>query len=464
MLLWTARNELWAVSWSEREGQPVANSHDVIVIGAGAAGLAAAAALGRAGHSALVLEARDRIGGRIWTRLEPELAAPVELGAEFIHGDSPQIAELLRHAGAAAVDTSGEHWSLLDGRLQRRTESLLGKVRAAFEAAGALAQPDTSLESFLVSDAARTLPEEARAMARAFVSGFDAADPQRVSLHSIADEWRSGGMLDSSQARPAGGYRTALLALASALATSRVRLQLQTVVNAVNWGNRSVQAEGRWLGQPYRARARAAIITVPLEVLKAPADGPGGIAFAPPLEAKSTALAQLLSGLVLKVALQFRRPFWEERDGGRYADASFFHAPGKVFPTFWTTLPERTPLLYAWLGGPGAARLCELTDDTIIRHAADCATAILGGGNAVPELQAAYMHNWTRDPYARGAYSYVAVGGGRAREALAAPLDGTLFFAGEATDTTGEPATVTGALRSGARAALEVSQHLERDR
>src|SRR6185437_16691875 len=101
---------------------------DVIVIGAGAAGLAAAGALGQSGCSVLVLEARDRIGGRIWTRLPPGVAAPVELGAEFIHGDSPETSALLRHVGTSAADTSGEHWSLVDGRLQRRTESLLGRV------------------------------------------------------------------------------------------------------------------------------------------------------------------------------------------------------------------------------------------------------------------------------------------------------------------------------------------------
>jgi monoamine oxidase len=167
---------------------------------------------------------------------------------------------------------------------------------------------------------------------------------------------------------------------------------------------------------------------------------------------------------VLKVALQFRGPFWEEPDGGRYADASFFHAPGKVFPTFWTALPARAPLLNAWVGGPSAARLSERTDEEIIRQAMDCVRTVFPGRDAEPELQAAYVHNWARDPYARGAYSYVAVGGGNAREVLATPLGGTLFFAGEAADTTGEAATVTGALRSGARAAVEVGQHLDQHR
>ena len=437
---------------------------DIIIIGAGAAGLAAAAALGGSGRSVLLLEARDRIGGRIWTRTEPALAAPVELGAEFIHGDSPETSELLRRAGSAALDISGEAWSLIDGRLQRRTESLVGRVRAAIESADVLSQPDRSLEDFLASEHGRALPEEARAMARAFVSGFDAADPQLVSLHSVAEEWRSGGMLDSSQSRPLGGYHAALRALSAAIDDSRVRLQLQTVVTIVRWSDHSVEVEGLRLGQPFRASARKAIITVPLGVLKAPADAPGAISFTPRLEAKQAALSQLISGPVLKVVLRFQSAFWVERDDGRYADASFFHAPGKVFPTFWTPLPLRAPLLNAWVGGPSAARLCGLADEEIVREAMDCVGAIFGGdASAVPQLQAAYVHNWMRDPYSRGAYSYVAAGGTKAREVLATPLGGTLFFAGEATDTSGEATTVTGALRSGTRAALEADRHL-RDR
>lgn len=433
---------------------------DVIVIGAGAAGLAAAAALCRAGHSVLVLEARDRIGGRIWTRSEPGLTAPVELGAEFIHGASPETRELLRSMGAAAIDTSGEYWSLLDGRLQQRTESLLGQVRVAFEEGDVLSSPDTSLEAFLIGDAGRTLSEEARSMARAFVSGFDAADPKRVSLHSVAEEWRSGGMLDSSQARPAAGYGTVLSALRAGLDPVRAHVQLQTVVTEVRWSADSVEVVGTHLGLPWQTKARKVIVTVPLGVLKLPDKAPGGMRFTPPLEAKQAALDQLLSGPVVKVMLHFRRPFWEEQDGGRYADASFFHAPGKLFPTFWTTLPTRTALLNAWVGGPSAARLCELSDAEIVRHALEGAATALSPSKEDLELEGAYFHNWHRDPFARGAYSYVGVGGMRARELLATPLGGTLFFAGEATDTAGD-ATVTGALRSGTRAAVEVNRHLK---
>ncbi|HET9107964.1 MAG TPA: NAD(P)/FAD-dependent oxidoreductase [Steroidobacteraceae bacterium] len=444
-----------------KDSRAGAEGHDVIVIGAGAAGLAAAAALSRSGCSVRVVEARDRIGGRIWTRLEPGLAAPVELGAEFIHGDSPETYELLRRAGGSAVDTSGEHWSLIDGRLQRRTESLLGQVRGAFEAAEVLRQPDISLEAFLESRPGRALPQEARAMARAFVSGFDAADPRLVSLHSVAEEWRSGGMLDSSQSRPSGGYHTVLQALAGALDPARVRVQLQTVVKAVEWSRGSVEIQGERLGAPWRATARSAIVTVPLAVLQTPAALPGAIRFTPGLDAKQPAMDRILSGPVLKVMLRFRRAFWTEHDGARHADAAFFHSPGKAFPTLWTPLPVRAPLLSAWAGGPAASRLCDSSDEEIVRAALDGVGTVFPGCDVEAELQSAHLHNWARDPFARGAYSYLGVGAGHAREALAAPLGGTLFFAGEATDTTGEPATVTGALRSGARAATEVIRHLD---
>lgn len=434
---------------------------EVIVIGAGVAGLAAAAELGRAGRSVLVLEARDRIGGRIWSRQEPSLAAPIELGAEFIHGASPETHDWLRSVGGTAIDTSGEHWSFVGGRLQQRTQSLLGQVRAALTAADVLSRPDVSLEAFLAGDSGRGLSEEARSTARAFVSGFDAADPERVSIHSVAEEWGAGGMLDSSQSRPSGGYGSLLLALRAALDPARVRLQLQTLVTEVGWGRHSVAVAGRWLGEPYRVTARKLIVTVPLGVLQLAPASTGAIRFTPPLEAKQPALERLLAGPVLKVALHFRRPFWLEQDAGRYADASFFHAPGQPFPTFWTTLPVRSSLLNAWVGGPAAATLGDLAEEEILRRALAGVAAVFSRKPDGLDLQAAYVHNWHRDPFARGAYSYVAVGGARAREILATPLEGALFFAGEATDTSGDATTVNGALRSGVRAATEVRRHLE---
>jgi monoamine oxidase len=433
------------------------DSWDVVIIGAGVSGLAAASELRGTGHSVLLLEARDRVGGRAWTRHEPDLSAPIELGAEFIHGRVPETFELLQEVGKAALDTSGAHWTLHDGRLQQRTEDLFGQIQNALAQSHVLDKTDVSLAEWLSSAGQYGLSPEAVAMAKMFVEGFDAADPARVSAHFVAREWGEGGMLDSPQFRPLGGYSSVLSALAGALDRGRIRLQLQTVVHEMRWKRGSVEVDALFFDRPFKVKATRAIVTLPLGVLQASAGLPGAVRFVPELVAKQKALAGLVFGPILKLSLRFRTAFWEELDGGKYRDASFFHSVQTPFPTFWTTLPLRAPLLTAWIGGPKAARLSNSRLPEILAAAMESLAKIFGGrAESEFQLEAAYLHNWQTDPFARGAYSYVAVGGSDARKDLAAPLDDALFFAGEATDTQDEAATVTGALQSGARAAREV--------
>jgi monoamine oxidase len=193
-------------------------------------------------------------------------------------------------------------------------------------------------------------------------------------------------------------------------------------------------------------------------VLQAPAGEPGHIAFDPPLTTKTHALSGLESGPVIKLMLRFRSAFWEQIENGAYRDATFFHTEGQPFNVFWTQLPSHAPLLVAWAGGPPAARLDSSGNVAdLAQLALQSLDALFGKQwDVADELEAVYFHDWQRDPFARGAYSYVAVGGGTARAELAAPVEGTLFFAGEATDDEGEAATVTGAIQSGERAAGEV--------
>jgi monoamine oxidase len=437
-------------------------SWDVVIIGAGVSGLASASELRKSGLSVLVLEARDHVGGRAWTRHEPDLSAPIELGAEFIHGRVPETFELLREVGKAALDTSGAHWTLRDGKLVQNTEDLFSAIQAALQESNVLERPDISFETWLSGSAQYGLAPEAAAMARAFVEGFDAADPSRVSTHFIAREWGAGGMLDSPQFRPLGGYRSVLSALAGSLDRENVRLQLQTVVREVRWRNGFVEIDASFLDRPFSVQAACVIVTLPLGVLQAPQEAPGAVRFVPGLDSKRAALDGLESGPVLKLSLRFRKAFWEELDGGQYQDAAFFHCASTAFPTFWTPLPLRAPLLVAWIGGPKAARLSNAAEPDIVRQALESLSVIFGGrAQSELELEAAYLHNWQTDPFARGAYSYVAVAGDSARAMLAAPVENTLFFAGEATDTQDEAATVTGALQSGVRAAREVMQHLQ---
>jgi len=456
---------------------------DVVILGAGAAGLAAAVELARSGRSALVLEARERIGGRVWSLDVPGLPVPVELGAEFIHGHPAATLSLMQKASIAAVDAPIVRLAVRDGKLRPRGEDLYGSIQRILRRhLGALERRDVSFESFLARGRHR-MSTEARAFARMRVQGYDAADPARASARAIAEEWSAEGAASSGHFRPQGGYGALLATLAGGLRGSRVELRLQSVVRAVRWKRGAVEVEGTTTkdeggrtkrktpllpeegspqsggggGRDFLVAARRAIVTLPLGVLELPPRAQGAVRFTPPLTEKRPALEGLASGAVIKAALLFRTPFWEELDAARYRDVSFFHSPEAAFPTFWSALPERAPLLIAWAGGPNAARLSGAATPEIVRQAVTSLESVFGARAGIEErLAAAWVHHWQQDPFARGAYSYVAVGGHGARRALAEPLRDTLYFAGEATDYEGEHGTVAGALQSGERAAREL--------
>jgi monoamine oxidase len=440
---------------------PPAPSFDVVVIGAGAAGLLAGGELARAGASVLLLEARDRVGGRIWTRREPGLAVPVELGAEFIHGQAAITRALLAAADAAVADAADSHLTLHDGKLVPR-EDFFPKLRRAFASSSALAQRDMSFDEFLDCHLATRLSAEELQRARRMAEGFDAADTARASARAIVAEWLGDVLGEGPQSRPRDGYaallETLLTAFDSAAGPGAARhLQLESMVREVRWSDGSVEVHGERGGVPFEIRARRALITLPIGVLQARPGSPAAVRFTPPLEAKRGALAGLAAGPVIKVLLRFATAFWERLNEGRYAGASFLHSPHTEIATFWTPAPERAPLLVAWAGGPRVPRLaCGRSPGDLARLAVESLQTLCGSEvNVAEQLEGWYYHDWQEDPFARGAYSYVLVGGSEARAALARPIGTTLFFAGEATDAGGEAGTVTGALQSGLRAARE---------
>ena len=405
--------------------------YDVIVIGAGAAGLAAADVLSRAGRSVLVLEGRDRVGGRVWTRRMPGLALPVELGAEFVHGEAAVTHALLNKSRIRTVPSGREQRYAVGGGRLRPVDSFR-EAQAAMKDQAPLRARDLSFDAFL---ARRRMPSLTRTFARSMVQGFDAADPARASARAIAQEW-SGGQMNGAQPRIREGYGPLLDWLARQVMRRGARLKMQARVREVRWRRGRVEVQG----DAFRCTARQAIVTLPLGVLQS-----GAVRFAPELD-KREALARLASGPVIKAALRFPSAFWERR----YRGVAFFHAPGAAFPTFWTLLPARAPLLIAWAGGPKAAAL---SGEEEIRRALLQSLKRLFGAPEAPDQ--VLMHDWASDPFACGAYSYVLVDGEGAREALRAPLEDALFFAGEATSLD-DAGTVAGALASGQRAAREL--------
>jgi monoamine oxidase len=439
---------------------------DVAVVGAGVAGLAAARELRRRGLTVVVLEARDRIGGRILTVRDPRLPLPVELGAEFIHGAAPVTHRLLAEAAVATLDVTGEHWRARAGhvartelappidRVLRQTDRRVRRGRLDRPA------PDLSFEGFLAHLGRHATPADRRA-ALDFVEGFHAADPDDISLRSLApDDDEKPSDSATHMARVPGGYDQLPRWLAKDLAAD---LRLLSPVSSIEWRPGLVQLT---IGGEAGLTARAALVTLPVGVLAAGPGEPGALRLDPDPPRIRHALDLVAMGAVARLVCWFRDFPWHATLPGdeshRLARAAFWHLPGPAFHVWWTAYPLLWPLAVAWSGGPKAAALANQVPRAIESTALGELAAALGLPRraVTSRLLGTWTHDWQHDPYARGAYSYARVGGAGAARSLSRPVDHTLFFAGEATDTTGHTGTVEGALASGLRAARQIHRAL----
>ena len=409
---------------------------DVVVIGAGAAGLAAARRLHERGIDFLVLEARDRVGGRAHTLSSIHGSYPIELGAEFIHGTAASTRELMREIGAEAVPSGGKYFRMHRGRLEPESErwATAERVLRRVDIAG----PDQSVAAFLDTIPREELSADQRADLCALIEGFDAAIVEDASIIGIAKEWRSG--VNDTSHRPLDGYAPVMQHLAR---IAGERLHLQTEVTRIAWSQHDVTIEATREGEPLRVRAKRAIVTLPVGVLQTREE-----LFAPALPAgKRAAIDGIAMGPVFKVMLEFHTAFWERIEHGRYRDAGFFQLPDGPLRTLWARFPDRSPVLTGWAGGGAVQRLVEQDVDPAAAALATAA-AIFPTVDITAELRNSYFHDWQADRFALGAYSYLRVGGADARERLADPIEDTIFFAGEATSSD-DSGTVAGALDSG---------------
>ena len=443
---------------------------DVIVIGAGVAGLAAARDLSGARKRVLLIEARDRIGGRILTRHLADVPLPIELGAEFIHGEAHETFDIVRAASLAACELPDNHWWSRDGRWE-----LIDFWRriARLQKQAASVKRDLSFAEFLRSR--RSLPPLDRQIASSFVEGYHAAHADRISTRALASA-------DSEQDDPAGNKQFRILDgqdalvewLRAGLDPEQAQTLLGTVVTTVRWRKGDVEVVVRTArgGRERAVAARAIVVTLPIGVWRAPREQEGAVAFDPPLAEKSKAIEAIEPGHVVKIVLRFSAPFWEENDFLRErakrlprkaGPLNFVHSADRFIPTWWTTAPFRAPLLTAWAGGHAADRLLAEGAEAMIDRTLDSlATTFRMRRRSLDSLLAgSWTHDWQSDPFSRGAYSYAAVGGSNAHKQLSKPVASTLFFAGEATsgDQTG---TVSGAIASGRRAAREALAAVDR--
>ena len=409
--------------------------YDVIIIGAGAAGLSAARALTGAGKRVCLLEARPRVGGRIHTLHVSDLPLPIELGAEFIHGEVGATLDIVDAAALAIARLPDDHWWSERGERERIADfwGTIDDVRSRI----GNRKRDISFADFLRSR--RDLSPRVRELALGFVEGYHASHADRISARVLRSA--DGEQEDSNaQFRIANGQDALIEWLRAGVDPQRGDLLLGTVAERVQWSEGAVTVH---CGAT-RVRARQLIVTIPIGVWKA-----GTVVFDPPLPDKERAIAQLEAGHVVKIAFRFRERFWD--------DLNFLHTSDRSMPTWWTWAPFRAPVLTGWAGGHAAdAMLAEGAEAMVDRALRAMASAWGVSRKRIDDLLAGtFTHDWQADPFSRCAYSYAGVGGANAHDALAKPVRRTLFFAGEATssDQTG---TVAGAIESGQRAAREV--------
>jgi monoamine oxidase len=428
-----------------------AERFDVVIVGAGMAGLAALRDLDRAGKRVLCLEARDRTGGRICTMRDQRSPVPIELGAEFVHGRPREILDIAESAPLTLYRCTEDSVHVRNGDVIKKEDAWLqvDEVMQSLENAADTA-PDETFTEFL---SATGYSQIAKELATGYVEGFNAARSEVISVHSLVKDERAADQIGGDAAfRIMNGYEAVPHWFVQGISELRSKLALSSEVRSIRWrpGDARVEFTSRPDGSMQTVTAQKVIVAVPLGVLQA-----NVIRFDPePMEALHEA-NRLRFGHVFRVVMRFRKAIWNETE--KFESAGFFLSNEKHFPTWWTTLPVISPLITGWSAGARTDELIGLPQSEIVNLALRDLARILNVNKhrLAGSVEAVHIHNWQSDPWTRGAYSYVPAGAMIARERLAQPIGTSLYFAGEATETEGHSATVHGAIASGRRAAKQ---------
>ncbi len=430
---------------------------DVIIIGAGAAGITALAELDRTGARVLCFEARDRIGGRVLTIRDPFSPIPIELGAEFVHGRPREIWDIVRSSRLATYDCGERAVHLNGGKPQSPGDAWEEVERVMSDMQEfAASKPDQTFASFLEQAPGS---QDAKRLAASYVEGFNAARQEVIGIASLAEDIRAAEKIDGDRSfRIFNGYDSVIVSISSLVSNIETKLRLNSVIERIDWksGSATVHVRSALTGVVETFGARRVIVTIPLGVLQVTPDSLGAIRFEPEPPGILSAARALRFGQVFRLVLRFREAFWESNPD--IQGAGFLLSDERLFPTWWTPLPVHAPVITGWSAGPHADELAEQREQAIVAEGLASLARITGSSldRLRGLLEAAYLHDWHRDPFARGAYSYVPAGALDARKVLAEPVADTLYFAGEATNLNGHSATVHGAIASGRRATRQI--------
>lgn len=436
--------------------------HDVAIIGAGVAGLACAQRLQEAGLDFLVLEAANRIGGRVQTDYTLGAGRPFEIGALMIHGKRVVTHSWLSELGVRArpLPTTRRARFWRNGRIERLplAGNLLHRtigVRAFYQGAFTLPKqfvsydgPDLNLAEWL--DRQHALPG-AKLLVHLLYAHASAADIDAIGVRGPAEE--------SALADEEFGYTNfqvvegydALISRRAAPLVDRIRLE--TRVTAVRSSGRGARIETvDRNGEEGALRAKRVVVTLPLGVLKSDA-----VLFDPPLpERKRAAIRAIAFGDAMVVLLRLRGDNLAERLG----DFGLLWGEGPTsFHRPYVATRDPPSILDGFVIGREARRRATLSEKEIVDLTVGDLQAIVPPSVHVGQVDAFACSRWPVHPFSRGGYSFLPPGASlQHRRDLAEPVDGVLFFAGEATHTQGEAATVHGAIETGYRAAAEVTQ------
>ena len=418
------------------------NTNDIIIIGAGAAGLMAAWELALAGKTVLIVEAKNRYGGRIHTIQDNNFPLPIELGAEFVHGRLPITEMLVKKAGLQWHEVEGSLWQHHQGKLYQSEEQVPGgdKVLDALQKVKQDIPIAQFIDTFFADDTA------IKEGLKSYVEGYYAGDIERVSTLALKEELEES---DDVEYRIEGGYKMIIDFLVRSINEHGGKVALEVPVTGILWGKDHVTVNS--LHRSFKAKK--VIITVPLGVLQAHA-----ISFTPALPQLQDALDQLGYGTAIKIILSFETSFWQERPELKDLGMLFSE---EIIPTWWTQYPKEVPVLVGWVAGGQAKNLVFMKREVLLDKALQSLSAIfdISKETIKGQLKGWYVNNWDKGMYARGAYSYDTIKGGEVKETMKTGIENTLFFAGEGWFHGLELGTVEAALHNGRDTARYILAH-----
>jgi len=406
--------------------------YDVIIIGAGAAGLIITRCLAEAGLNICLLEAGGTAGGRIATITEQGFSTPVETGAEFIHGKLPHTFKLLKEAGISYEAVEGEMIGVQNGVWQNEEhdenwDKFMKELNHL--------KTDITVLEFLNAHFSETKYRYLRQAVQRFAEGFDLADISKASMLSVKNEWKD---IDKKQYRIKGGYTQLISFLLDRCRLQNTVISFDTCVNKIVYKKDDATV---YTSDDKEFSAKKVVLTVPIGVLQS-----GTVQFQPRLTDHGVAIQSLGFGSVIKFVFEFKTSFWKEFD-----DDIGFLLTDEEIPTWWTQLPTDSNILTGWLGGPKAAEKIFQDDEALLQTALQSLSSIFRIPPAMlrEELVHHKIINWQTIQHIKGGYSYNTLGTEQAIKVLATPIDETIFFAGEAIGGGNSQGTVESALQSG---------------